>query len=323
MVKFAYLFLLSKGIKTNIVLNDKKFDIHPFIASLIHSCQINYDDWSIQKDSCLKILNSGKFESFDADQLWENLNTKAKKEKTNPKLLIDDLHKYLILDRNEDFLSDIFNNYEVNLSTVHKSKGREFDNVYLEDFEITHNFYEELSILYVGLTRVKSSFHFFTLSFSDFSNYYPFSYFKKGYNKEFILVDEDIIDRFSIIKNLISVKLGQQTQLFLINDLLLGDELNLFVSNENDSLTNYFYSNKNKNLKLGSIKTEILKKLTRYFRKEISNKQLFTFGGFKIIKKVTETSDFSNLDQLEEIPEYFKKTKFWISLKFFSSIYLE
>jgi len=66
-------------------------------------------------------------------------------------MFISDLNDLLF----ETFYSDIYNSNQITVSTFHKAKGKEFDNVYLMYPQSYISKDEEIRLFYVGLTRAK------------------------------------------------------------------------------------------------------------------------------------------------------------------------
>jgi len=73
---------------------------------------------------------------------------------------VSDFKEFLLQSRMEDFMHA--ENEEITVSTIHKAKGREFDNVFLclRNFQVNSNDSERA--VYVALTRAKSNLHIFT-----------------------------------------------------------------------------------------------------------------------------------------------------------------
>lgn len=83
-------------------------------------------------------------------------NVIAKFEEINPlRKYLSDLESFIIESKLEDFYNE--NGETIFVSTIHKAKGKEFDNVFLllEDFAIRDD--KAKRQLYVGMTRAKSN----------------------------------------------------------------------------------------------------------------------------------------------------------------------
>lgn len=115
-----------------------------------------------------------------SDDLWEQAKYKLRRryadsanleacmymleqfEKTNEKKYCTDVEGFLRESRFEDFYKS--NKNEICVSTIHKSKGREFDDVYMlvGDAHKIHNMDDrEKRAVYVGMTRAKSNLYIF------------------------------------------------------------------------------------------------------------------------------------------------------------------
>lgn len=78
-------------------------------------------------------------------------------EETNEKKYHTDLEMFLHESKIEDFYTN--ENGIITISTMHKSKGREFDNVYMLLSNVNMDRDEEKRKLYVGMTRAKNLLH--------------------------------------------------------------------------------------------------------------------------------------------------------------------
>lgn len=78
-------------------------------------------------------------------------------EETNKKKYRTDFEMFL----HESKIEDFYTNEQgvITISTMHKSKGREFDNIYMLLREVNMNSDEEKRKLYVGMTRAKNLLH--------------------------------------------------------------------------------------------------------------------------------------------------------------------
>ena len=92
-------------------------------------------------------------------------------EETNEKKYRTDLEMFLHESRIEDFYAN--EQGTVTISTMHKSKGREFDNVYMLISNVNMGSDEEKRKLYVGMTRAKKllHIHYYGDVFDQFAEY--------------------------------------------------------------------------------------------------------------------------------------------------------
>ena len=92
-------------------------------------------------------------------------------EETNEKKYRTDLEMFLHESKIEDFYTN--DKGVITISTMHKSKGREFDNVYMLLSNVSMDTDEEKRKLYVAMTRAKEllHIHYFGDAFDRFAEY--------------------------------------------------------------------------------------------------------------------------------------------------------
>lgn len=123
----------------------------------------------------LKKLNSDNSSPIISDKQWDNaakaltkqygnsaslpliMNILRTFEETNDKKYRSDFEVFLHESKTEDFYTT--EQGVITISTIHKSKGREFDNVYMLINGICMGSDEEKRKLYVGMTRAKKLLH--------------------------------------------------------------------------------------------------------------------------------------------------------------------
>ena len=138
----------------------------------------------------LKILNKEKTSSVISNALWdrakETLRSKYREstaipivmdvlntfEETNEKKYYSDLEMFLYESKIEHFYRS--EQGVITISTIHKSKGKEFDNVYILLDNIDINKDEKKRALYVGMTRAKKLLHIHYYS-KLFDSYAPYA----------------------------------------------------------------------------------------------------------------------------------------------------
>jgi ATP-dependent DNA helicase RecQ len=135
-----------------------------------------------------EILNRGDDSPSISDEKWGTTRSEiARKYSTSSNLELikniirefelvytrikykSDLEVFIQESKLEDFLK--FNNETILVSTMHKAKGREFDNVFilLDRFDVSHD--EEKRLLYVAMTRAKQNLTIhYNRSFLNFIN---------------------------------------------------------------------------------------------------------------------------------------------------------
>lgn len=123
----------------------------------------------------MKQINKDSVSPVISDDLWEQAKKKALEqyetsacldylkefflafERTNNEKYLSDLEEFVFESNLEDFCGE--GNQTVFVSTIHKSKGREFDSVYmLLDNELADTD-EKVRKLYVGMTRAKKNLY--------------------------------------------------------------------------------------------------------------------------------------------------------------------
>lgn len=137
----------------------------------------------------LKILDSENSSPVISDEQWNNAVSKVKKcydkssclpvitnilttfAEANEKKYRTDLDMFLHESKIEDFYTD--EHGIITVSTMHKSKGREFDNVYMLCQNVKMESDEDKRKLYVAMTRAKKQLHihYFGDVFDKFAEY--------------------------------------------------------------------------------------------------------------------------------------------------------
>lgn len=80
-------------------------------------------------------------------------------EATRSKFYYSDLHEFILESNIEDFIAT--ENDIVFVSTIHKAKGREFDNVHVMLSDLTHLDSDKMRTIYVGLTRARHNLYIY------------------------------------------------------------------------------------------------------------------------------------------------------------------
>ena len=151
--------LKQKSIPAKLIQSIDGFDIYDiaeiryFIKMLnkeVTSPVISSEQWG----SALESLQEHYHNSTCMPVIMNILNTF---EEANEKKYRTDFEMFLHESKIEDFYTD--EKGVVTISTMHKSKGREFDNVYMMLAKIDMNSDEEKRKLYVGMTRTKERLH--------------------------------------------------------------------------------------------------------------------------------------------------------------------
>lgn len=151
--------LTQKGIRAKLVQSNDGFRLYnlaevrfflKFIDTKLKSPVINDTLWSAARKRLTEVY-------ADSSCLSNCLNMLTEFESVNRIKFRTDLDEFIRESNFEDFYTD--EGEAVYVSTIHKSKGREFDTVYIlfKNASVTNN--EEKRKLYVALTRTKESLY--------------------------------------------------------------------------------------------------------------------------------------------------------------------
>jgi ATP-dependent DNA helicase RecQ len=150
--------LLKNGMKAKLIQTNDGFSLHNLIEVRFFLSQLNLsDDVFVISDDAWGNANReliNKFRNSNKLDVCKNIINDF--EATNPtKKYKSDLEVFLRESKLEDFI--IGNGETIFVSTVHKAKGKEFDNVFLmlENFNLTTD--EAKRQLYVAMTRAKQN----------------------------------------------------------------------------------------------------------------------------------------------------------------------
>ncbi|MCR4715806.1 MAG: ATP-dependent helicase, partial [Lachnospiraceae bacterium] len=168
--------LMKRNVKARLIQSMDYFDIYDI-------AEIRY---------FLKLLKSNESTPIISDKKWAEAKEKLASqyadsaclyivnnilktyEKSCSKKYFSDFEIYLHESKLEDFYEDTLGT--ISISTMHKSKGREFDNIFMliNKSDLTND--EEIRKLYVAMTRAKHNLHihYKTGVFDKFSEYASF-----------------------------------------------------------------------------------------------------------------------------------------------------
>lgn len=150
--------LTKKGIKAKLIQSiDDRIKICDLveIRQFIKYIEAKLESPIVSDKLYLEAVNYIKKEFETSDILEMCLTLFRNFEDTYAKKYKTDLDMFIYESKMEDMYS--VSDVEVFVSTIHKSKGREFDNVYLLLNNVILNDDESLRKLYVGMTRAKKS----------------------------------------------------------------------------------------------------------------------------------------------------------------------
>jgi ATP-dependent DNA helicase RecQ len=150
--------LLRKGFPAKLIQANDEFnlknmlEIRSFLEDLVAASASPKIDIDVWKETQRKFTRKhGRSANFD---LCKNLVKQFRE--SNPKAMyLSDFEVFINESRLEDFIE--ISNETILVSTIHKAKGKEFDNVFilLENFDFYPN--EKKRLLYVGMTRAKNN----------------------------------------------------------------------------------------------------------------------------------------------------------------------
>ena len=162
--------LLKRGINAKLIQSTDGFslsnltEIRYFLKKLYSSDNrspiISDEDWNRTKE----LLKKNYADSTCLDNCLEMLSVF---EKTNSRLYRSDLEDFILESNYEDFYKE--EKETIFVSTIHKTKGREFDNVYLMLNNIHIDNDSDLRKLYVAMTRARNylSVHYYNTPIID------------------------------------------------------------------------------------------------------------------------------------------------------------
>lgn len=215
--------LVKSGMKAKLIQSNEEFNLYNllevrFFLSQLHSQEnvytISDDVWVNAKRKLLeRFRNSLNLEIC--------INIIKDFETTNPKSkYLSDLEILIRESKLEDFYSE--NNETIFVSTIHKTKGREFDNVFLMLDQFDSNSDEAKRQLYVAITRAK---HNLTVHYNG------------RYFNSIIAEDLQIVDDYKVFlsPNQLAIQLTFKdvwldyfaSNQYLISQLNSGDELTI------------------------------------------------------------------------------------------------
>ena len=163
-------FLLNNGYQVKLIQANDGFSLFNLLEFRFFFDKLNFiEDVGLVNDDLWENAKSELNDQFRFSNKLEICNTIIKDfEETNPKKKFkSDLVVFIRESKLEDFYNS--NGESIFVSTIHKAKGREFDNVFL----LLENFIpktdEALRQLYVAMTRAKENLHIhYNSNFLDF-----------------------------------------------------------------------------------------------------------------------------------------------------------
>lgn len=248
------ILMSHEGFKLKDIIEVRTFSYYIFKDQNNDIGLITDDIWNNAKNNLYKDFSDSK--NLDlALLLIENF------EKSSNKKFKSDFKNYLDEIRIEDLYSP--EKESILVSTMHKAKGKEFDNVFLiiSDFKINTN--EKIRTLYVALTRAKENLYIYTNQ-NHFDNIKVHNLIYDDFDKN----EYNAPNRFSKQMNLKDIHLGLFKDFYSLDrvrNMKSGD--NLYIENE------YIFDKSNKPLiKFSKGFSEMINKIkiNHYYIKSIT-----------------------------------------------------
>ncbi len=230
--------LLKNNFHSKLIQSNDSFDLinlvefREFLDSLRitnHAYLITTENWEIAKNHVVL-----KYKRSLWLKVFMNFIQDFEKISGN-RFYLSDIESFVRESKLEDFYNE--KGETVLVSTIHKAKGREFDNVFvvLQDFKLNSD--QNKRLLYVGLTRAKNNLYIH--SNTDIANYFNL------YGVEYKFDDKDYLEPDEITVQLthkdiyLDYFISKQS---IIKNLMSGDDL----AYSNDD---YLYYQKNRIIK--------------------------------------------------------------------------
>lgn len=222
--KSQELYLSSKDLNHKILTGSRKLNIRKELALILS----DYSGEIIDKTTFYKLAENSEVGMDVARRIWTGIIESLKSDEFYFNL--QSLRRVLIAERGVD--TELVSSVDANVvvSTIHKSKGREFDNVILiTDSKITNA--NDVKVYYVALTRSKSD----VIVKKQYSRHYDektskgryleISKFGKILRIE-LGIDGDI-DPISFVSNEISGLNAEERQKYIRNNVSVGDRIEI------------------------------------------------------------------------------------------------
>ena len=215
--------LLKHGMQARLIQTNDSFSLYNLSEVRFFLSQFNLtDDVFIISDdvwASAKRALKNKFPSSTKLEVCNNIITDF--EATNPKKKYkSDLEVFVCESKLEDFFNE--NGETIFVSTIHKAKGKEFDNVFLmlENFHPVTD--EAKRLLYVAMTRAKKNL---TVHLnSDFFDNITAENLERIQDREIYLPPSDLVMQLTFKDVWLDYFIGKQ---YLVSQLVSGEELKL------------------------------------------------------------------------------------------------
>jgi len=305
----------------------------------------NNKDFLIEKENFFvewQELQLSKSISLDPKQAWQILSyiTSHGHQLDLNKIYLSILRKNIISLFDESLLDEFgVPNSNFTVSTIHKSKGREYDIVFCENFDVALNklslkeIQNENRVIYVALTRCKHKF--LLLNFINDEDGKPFrldtikhlvadnrqnitQIFEKKRNLGLIIEDITILDKASFLTKRTDIANARQN--YIWKNVKIGDEIFIKLTvSDNKNWKGFIF---HKNNEIGNLTDEISNKIGKKLKKVGRNK--YEIHGGKIVALTTELiSHRKESTKLQDrIPWKYLDLGFWIGFRIMGLLYI-
>lgn len=234
-------FFRKKNIDHFLNLDATDNNYSPWISEIF----CNYEVKTINKTDFVKKFARLRHADYpDVEAIWSKISYILKSDDT---FYINDILKYIESSKKDDPLFRTDFNGNIIVSNIHRTKGREYehviiDNNFIEDLSKPPNEIGEYKTLYVGLTRAKKTIGFALLSeYKNKIGVYPISIFKThrrryGRIKTSKLINLELIPSVDIdLLSFLTISSTVQDYLKLI---CIGDHIEL-IKRKSNTLPDY------------------------------------------------------------------------------------
>jgi len=152
--------LLRNGVNARLIQTNNGFNLYNLveIRDFIDDIDVTDGSYTITDEAWTRAISGLKRKHSNSKNLQGTLNLVAEFSETNNKTKYkSDLYQFIRESRLEDFLGD--SDPAILVSTIHQTKGREFENMYLAISRTATLDDETRRAVYVAITRAKNNLH--------------------------------------------------------------------------------------------------------------------------------------------------------------------
>lgn len=357
---FFSLVLFMLNVPHRILLENLDKIFPPWIAYFIHK-NIETDpngDFIYKFGDFLDLWNEESSNDFanrfqlDVKSAWQILSLLLYNEDEREIIELKRIYQIFSKRVNEAILHDSgLINAEIIVSTIHKSKGREYDYVFLfttgfaELGRTRKKILEEIRVRYVGITRCKYGFNLFDYGYEYYyknkrqkrRRFNPKNYISGVYRQESPLwwvYKDNILDEFSFIGR--DLRVSFQKQDYIWKNLTIGEPVILSLKYQED-VANVIGKIIHDDTEIGQIKKEDAQKIvaitlkrrqnrgrrSSYHQRIIYPSQFHKeYIGLRIIAITSEMApSYSEEELSDRISQQYLNLKFWLGFRVAGPIY--